>query len=846
MSSRLRSVCVAATWLVVLAAAASLAGADEVAEALRPDALVFVDIPSVKTLRSGGADSAYARIMAEESVRKFIEKGFPALGNALDAYRNITGENISDFIDFVEGEAALAVVPDTRNGAALVIVLDVGNQAEEFKQFYVKLMARLPVKWRQVDIPGTTATVASSPRGDFAYGLAGKHFVFSSSLESLKTVCAGLLSGRAENLAGDPQYLKCLALGGVEQAELVAYVNMRGILALVEPLMPPEAARALRELGLSSLAAALYSSYPLGDGFLDKALMYFPEGRKGVFAALQPSDEDYHGVFSKVPPGVLSASWSRADFSALYASLSAAVKAAAPPEAVEAFRQRILEIEGLVGVNLHKDLIGSLGKNVISYKPLPSGILGIGFSGGLGQQVMMVELADDERFGKALQACWSYLRQHQKEYKLNLRAPPYNLPMTFAFADEAFNDTTIYQVGITLGPMVQVAPALAVKDGWLVFAMDPQSVKNALSLAGNKTRTIFDNNYYAQAAAFVGTPNAAVSYADMKTIFENTYSMLPLVMPLVFAQLGIDAPVDQFLMPPTQAVSRHLFAAVDSVSVSRKTIRESEYGPVGTLRAGYLGGIATAAMAYWFIEHPSENASQPTTAQPGESDLKNLDRAMTMYSADWDGAFPNDIKTLTAAGYLKLENKADTSRFTCVPGLCANDDPRLILAFSKEGGADGRLVLFVNKMVMSLTDAEVAEQVGGWLDLPENPSQALLEAACDRNLRELAASVKKYAEFHNGKVPQGLDKTTDYRFAPLVTRCPVQAFADGPSYATVAGLDIFAVPPDARAGTVLVYENGSPHGKRPGIVFLDGTLKRLTPDELREAVRSTRALVQTK
>ncbi|MCD6405973.1 MAG: hypothetical protein J7M19_09115 [Planctomycetes bacterium] len=843
MSKKLRSVCVAATWLVVLGATAPLLSAAEVAEALGPDVLVFVNIPSVKTLRGGSADSAYARIMAEESVQKFIKEGFPALGNALEAYKNVTGKDISDFADFCEGEAALVVLPDARSGAALAVILEFGERAEEFKQFYAELVAQLPVEWKQVDIPGTTATVGSSPQVDFAYAVAGEHFVFSSSLEALKTVCGGLFSGRAENLAGDAQYLKCLTLGGVEQAELVAYVNVRDILALVEPLMPPEAAHALHEIGLSSLAAALYSSHPLGGGFLDKALMYFPEGRRGVFAAIEPSDEDYHRVFSKVPAEALSASWCRADFAALYAWLSVAVKAAAPEEAVGAFSQRVLEIEGLVGVNLRADLIGSLGKNVVAYEPLPSGILGIGFSGGLGQQVMMVELTDDERFGKALAACWSYLQEHQQEYTLNLRGPPpANTPMTFSFADETFGDTNIYQAGITLGPMVQVAPALAVSDGWLVFAMNAQSVKNALSLSGKKVRSIFDNHYYTKAAAFAGTPNAAASYADVKVIFENTYSLLPLVMPLVLAQLGTDTPIDQFLMPPTQAVSRHLFAIADSVSVSQKTIRASEYGPVGTLRTGYVGGVTGAALAYWFAQHPPEGAPRPEAAQPRESDLKNLGLAMAMYSADWDGAFSNDIETLNRMGYLSPGDRVDPARFTCVPGLGDNDDPRLILAFSKEGGTDGRLVLFGNKMIMNLTDAEVAEQVGGWLDLPENPSEALLETACGRNLRELAASVKRYAEFHDGKVPEKLDKKTDYRFAPLVTRCPAHPSPKGPSYATVAGLDISSVPQDARASVVLVYENGPAHREKPGVVFLDGTLKRLTPDELRQAVESTRKL----
>jgi hypothetical protein len=143
---------------------------------------------------------------------------------------------------------------------------------------------------------------------------------------------------------------------------------------------------------------------------------------------------------------------------------------------------------------------------------------------------------------------------------------------------------------------------------------------------------------------------------------------------------------------------------------------------------------------------------------------------------------------------------------------------------------------------MNLSDGELVEQVGGWLDLPDNPDEAALSAACDINLTTLAASVERYAQFHEGVVPNELSSNADYRFAPLVTSCPRDNDFASSDYATVSGLVLTGLSDEEKSHALLVYEKRPCAGGRHGVVFANGGIKRLDDAELNAAIESTKAL----
>ena len=524
------------------------------------------------------------------------------------------------------------------------------------------------------------------------------------------------------------------------------------------------------------------------------------------------------------------------------------------------------EFEAASGLNIRADVTASLGGNVVSYTPTPTSLMGLGLSGGLGQQVTLVELSDPARFEGVIKAIWKYGQERQAKTSGGAAgqlgstgtagntmpggavAPAAAGSSQVVFGSEAFAGKTIYRMQVVLSPALQVVPALAVRDRWLVMAGDELSVKNALGAPLEYSPDITQNSDYENAARIAGTGNAGVSYTNTRAQFDTIYPMLVFGMPMVLAQFGGNVPMDQFLLPPANSISQHLFGSASSVSADAQSIRITAFGPIGTTRSGYVAGVGAAALAKWFVVTQSERtAPKPPSAQAprpgaGEDDLRTLGATLAAYAAGHQGAYPADAEELQKAVLAAGGGAAalDLDQFGYVGGLTSKDDKMLVLAFSRSSGPMGRRVLLVGSEIMHLTDNEVAEQVGGWLTLSTNPTDEQKDAACLENLRILAASVKRYADTHSGAVPEALTLNTNYRFAPLVTRCPAddaaQAAATGGDYATIKGLDVTGVQSEFESEVILVYETGQRHSGMPGAAFFDGTVRRMTPEELATAI----------
>ena len=852
--------------LLVTAALSSEARPATVAEALPQDVIVFIDIPNLPALRMLDKDTAFGRIMAEEEVKAFLEKGFPALSQLDESWTAITGKNLGAIVDYGTGEATVALLGQPGQASA-VIVLEVGENAQEAREFVDTSAARLMPSWQEEEIPG--AKVKYFQAGPFAtpsYSFVGKYLVISSSVEYLKDVAAGIQSGRKQSFAEDELFNKVKALAGEGQPEIVAYLNMARVTDLLAERMPPAVAEGYRQSGLGNLSAALYTSRPVGEGFVDKMLLYFPDGRAGFFEALTPESGEYEKHLEMVPADVINASWTHIDFAALYETARQVASTVWGPEALARFDGRLAEIEAETGIKAREDLVGGLGRNVVSYTPRPSMIMGMALTGGLGQGITMVELADEAAFEKGLAAFWSKAQAAQPagpsmestgaeaaEAAGAAGSAPGPFGENVTFSTEPFGNKTIYvmRVNVTIKESIplQLSPSMAVDKGRLVVAMTSQGVKNALSMPLVPEKNLATNTDYANAAKVAGTANAGFHYTDTKAAFEMVYSLAGIGLPIVMMQLGGAAPVDQTMLPQAQVISQHLFGSASAVNVTDDTVEMTSYGPVGQTRALYLAGSGAAALGTWFA---NQQRTQPPAQQEGavdeeavESELTNVGMGLFRWARAHDGAFPPDLETLKAEGLLDDEMgdvDVDPADYVYVPGLTLKDDRRLILVFARTAGPSGRGVLLANMNVMNLADDEVADQAGGWLDLPADASTEQRSAACEKNLKVLADAVKRYAEMRDGKTPERLGHDVHYTFAPLLLACPADTDKKGADYGVVGGLDVKAVPAEQAGAALLVYETKPFSGGKHAAAFLDGSVKQLTDAELESAIEATKAM----
>jgi hypothetical protein len=836
--------------LLVAAALSPGAGAAELAEAFGRDTYVYVSIPSVPVLRANGGESAYGAILGSEEMTRFLAEGFPALTALEDRFREIAGRDFAGVLDLATGRAALAMVPDTDYTVAGVAALQIDESSGEFQDFIDYLAEETGLEWNDIDVPGTTVRfaqtgpaqagyVAGSGRFNFnvgtspaqvAYATAEGHFIVGTSLEAVRVLCLGILSGRSDNLATNETYAKCRAKARSPQAELEAFVHLTPLVNLVLLEAPPEVRPVLDEIGLTGLAAIRYSSSPAGKGFTDRALLYFPDGRGGIFAALEAAPDEYRDFLESVPSNTLSANWLHVNPGVLWDSIAAAVRTVAPPEGLEGASSGLASMEESAGVSLRDDLVGNLSGNIVTYSVIPSQTLALAFGGGMGQTVISVGLSDEERFTKAFDACWDHLAELAAEAQAEGGTEaPFQPQVRFNLNRRPFGEATVYEAALALNPAMQITPSLAISQKRLFVATDLQTLRNALTRPED-TAGLGENEDYIRAAGFAGEATAGASYANTPAVFESVYSLASVFLPLVTAQMKVPSPVDILLMPPAQSFSRHLVGTAEAIRADEDSITATSHGPMGILRTLWLMGIGGAAIGNWATTHFIEEVTERTQ-------LKRLGLALLMYSNDNDGAFPPDLATLKREGSLK---RVDTERVRYVRGLMDYDAPGLIIAFSTETTPAGRAALFVDGHVMHITDTELVEQIGGWLELGAEPTPAEIEAACEKNLRTLAASLERYAEFHEGRLPDALDKSADYRFAPLVVNCPADDEIGESDYGVIAGLDISTVVDEKKGSVVLVYEKSARHDGKAGVVFLDGTFDRIPADELEDLIEASR------
>lgn len=836
-----------AALLLLMTAPFSAGLGSEVSEALPPDTLVYVEVPNVAALHSLDDDTAYGRIMAEEQVKTFLSEGLGALSTSRDAFSSAAGRELGDVIGLCEGTMAFAVMADMSAPGAVVLVVEVGPDSSEASSFVEELSATISPTWEEEEIPGATMKWTQAGLISPAYVFAGDYLVVSLSRPLAADVASALMSGRAESLADNETYVKALAASSAGQPELLIYANLAEAAERFLPFAPPAAAQAYSKLGLDSLGSAVYTSTVVGRGFVDKVLLQFPEGRKGVFASLEGSGEDYAKHMALIPADVLGASWSRVDFGGLYGTVKDTVSSVLGPIATAPIAGNAAIIENELGISLEEDLIGAIGKNFVVYTPKPSMMMGMALSGGFGQQVMMIEIEDEERFESALAKVWAHLEERMKTMQAqqpDTPAPP------ASFSTEPFGDDTIYTVRVTMPQMpIQLTPAVAVKDGWLYVSGHSQGIKNILGAPAATAPGILTNSAYMDAAAICGPANAGASYTDTATLFETLYSVAGIALPMALAQFGGEAPIDQTLLPESGVIKQHLFASASATNVSEYSVEHTSYSPVGNVRALHAFATAFGSLGVWAREIQGASMGRPAapvTREPEpdpdlvKSELATIGRGLFVYARAHGNDFPPDLATLDAEGLLDDSDVSiDVSDYIYVPGLSIKSDPRMIVAFSRTSGPSGRGVLLTNMNVMNLTDAEVSQQAGGWVDLSNVPGESERRNACAANVKALAESVRSYARSNDNRFPDELDSNEDYRFAPLATTCPSGQDTGEPHYRVPDGIRMPGVPlSDVDKGDfILVYEAAFRHDGKAAVALMDGTVKFLSKEELEKLLK---------
>jgi hypothetical protein len=315
-----------------------------------------------------------------------------------------------------------------------------------------------------------------------------------------------------------------------------------------------EVSRLLNDLGLDGLKSLVF--YSGFEGAADRGVLELELAgpRKGLFTLMQGKPFRL-GDVPALPPDVISWSMTNFDLGALYDVLLVAAEDIArmvSPEAAGAVRAFPGVANVTLGTDLRKDLLGSLGGQVVQYNAPSEGPLSLGHT-------FLVRVKDAKKLQDSLEQLLKGLGNLTgKEIRLKRRT---------------YHGVEVREVHVQQ-PGFFFVPTYAIHQDWLVLSFFPQQVHGYLRRAQGGMRAWKPTPAVQESLRLLPQEFISISYSDPRTTITQVLSLAPLVGGLVDSGVfGPEVHFDVGAMPNAQEVTRHLFPNVGVTTDDGHTLR---------------------------------------------------------------------------------------------------------------------------------------------------------------------------------------------------------------------------------------------------------------------------------
>ena len=468
---------------------------------------------------------------------------------------------------------------------------------------------------------------------------------------------APIAGGAADSLAGNARFKAALTLAGKEPA-LIAYADVEALVGIVNDALQKggdaaasEAWPRVREAsGIDGLKRFVWTEGFDGKDWGTHVFLDAPAPRKGVlgmFGGAPIGD----GVARAVPATATLAGATRFDLGGLFDGIRG-VAATIDPNAAAQFDAVTRQISAMIGMDVRKDLLGSLGSEWAYYSdPLTGGRGATGF-------VFVNRLRDEAKAVRALDRFGDAVNQI-----IAARLPDSKVRVKQA----SVQGVAVHYVGIPL-----VTPSWAIDKGNLYLALYPQVAAAAVSQSAGGKKSILDNKDFVALRQRLGGGRAAEwHYMDLPKTAPGSYQTWLMVTSLAkFGDVfGIESP--PVLFPTMDTLLAHLGPA-GSVSWSDDRglhFRAVSPFPAATVLAADTGGLdmqSTAFMTSMLL--PALNrAREQANRVKSASNLRELAKSVQLYANDNKGRFPPDLATLINQGRINPEELVSPRTSTSLP-----------------------------------------------------------------------------------------------------------------------------------------------------------------------------------
>ena len=402
----------------------------------------------------------------------------------------------------------------------------------------------------------------------------------------------------------------------VERESSLAYLNVEGILQRLRPiLIKEEAWPYVEKLGLTSVKSFHAVSGFDKEGCLTQSHLVTNGKREGIFSLL-PHKPLSSRDLQMIPRDAMLAMAVRADVEEV---IEDALRLAEEfePRASEEFEEGLWRAESELGVNLKRDILGSLGDVWIGY--LPAGDLMSSWMGAAAA----VKVKDPRQLSDAV----------EKLVDLAKANAPRGGGRGVTIRETVFQGQTIHFVNV-VGEPFPLAPAWCITDDWIIFGLMPQTVRTVLSREMEESMADCE-----QVRELLGDGPSALSYVDTPRLVQSIYPWLQMGGQVLASELqreGLD--LDMSLLPATSTIVKHLRPGVGVMRHARDGFHFESHNSLpgaGNLTAMAPVGVALLVPAVQGAREAARKVEQINC-------LKQLALAFHNY-ADANGRFPSNV-----------------------------------------------------------------------------------------------------------------------------------------------------------------------------------------------------------
>ncbi|HEY7427484.1 MAG TPA: hypothetical protein VH682_24835 [Gemmataceae bacterium] len=404
---------------------------------------------------------------------------------------------------------------------------------------------------KEEKVAGRTVASLALPPVYLAWWVEGKHAVVAVSTDKPETIVQTIADGKQERLTDNPLFKRVAAFDKFE-TNARAFVDVAAFVKMGAK-RNKEVAKLLDDLGLMGLRSLVMQSG--FEGRAERGLIEFdmPGPRKGLLTLLTGKPFK----LGDVPPMPSDAvSWTMTNFDAA-AFFDTSYQAAEQivglisPDDVPKVKEFIKQANDLLGVDIRKDLLGSLGDKFAYYTSPADGPFTLG-------QTVLFKVKDAEKLQTALEQIIKGLSNAAgKETRIKKRD----------YHGVSLHEVHVQQQGFFF------VPTYAIHKDWLVIGWYPQAVQAFVQRSKGQLTVWKPSPLVQESLDKLPGEFLSISYTDPRPSLKQLMSIAPLIGGLVSSfnpQLNFEVGS----LPATQEVTKHLFPNLSVTTDDGKTLRQ--------------------------------------------------------------------------------------------------------------------------------------------------------------------------------------------------------------------------------------------------------------------------------